>query len=215
MSWWQFICFCHVSFVSLVTVYVLCSVYCMFPQVVPVDSRGQDLLAALHTPPSTSWSHGRGSLISIEEDEDPACLHSSTEDLGRKVTTDYWFVFVWFKFKSARQVDIDVYIIPNKVSFWTFQWRISRVVEPSPSMPKDKAFSIAAGLPMPCYGALVDNPSNVCLHSDERLPFSQNDYSAQHIAQQLTLLQQVHSTHPCLQYSCCCLFKPLEGDISL
>ncbi|XP_035029032.2 kinase non-catalytic C-lobe domain-containing protein 1 [Hippoglossus stenolepis] len=122
-------------------------------EVIPVDSRGQDLLAALHTPPSTSRSHGRGSLISIEEDDDSVCLHSSTEDLGRK-------------------------------------WRISRVVEPSASMPKDKAFSIAAGLPMPCYGALVDSPSNVCPHSEERLPFSQNDYSAQHIAQQLTLLQQ-------------------------
>ncbi|XP_040905822.1 kinase non-catalytic C-lobe domain-containing protein 1 [Toxotes jaculatrix] len=122
-------------------------------EVIPVDSRGEALLAALHSPPSTSWSQGRGSLISIEEDEDSVCLHSSTEDLGRK-------------------------------------WRISRVVEPSASMPKEKAFSIAAALPVPCYSSLVDDLSSVCLHSEERLPFSQNEYSAQHIAQQLTLLQQ-------------------------
>ncbi|XP_047191131.1 kinase non-catalytic C-lobe domain-containing protein 1 isoform X3 [Scophthalmus maximus] len=122
-------------------------------KVIPVDSRGQNLLAALHSPPSTSWNHGRGSLVSIEEEDDSVCLHSSTEDLGRK-------------------------------------WRISRVVEPSASMPKEKTFSIAAALPMPCYGALVDDPANISLHSEEQLPFSQNEYSTQHIAQQLTLLQQ-------------------------
>lgn len=82
------------------------------------------------------------------------------------------------------------------VSFWSLQWRFSRVVEPSASLPKDKAFSIAAALPMPCYGSLVDDLSGVCLHSEEQLPFSQNEHSAQHIAQQLTLLQQV-DTHAC------------------
>ncbi|XP_039995822.1 kinase non-catalytic C-lobe domain-containing protein 1 isoform X2 [Xiphias gladius] len=119
--------------------------------VIPVDSRGEALLASLA--PSTTWSQGRESLTSIEEDDDSACLHSSTEDLGRK-------------------------------------WRISRVVEPSASMSKENAFSIAAALPMPCYDSLVDDLSNVCLHSEERLPFSQNEYSAQQVAQQLTLLQQ-------------------------
>ncbi|GLD56043.1 protein very KIND, partial [Lates japonicus] len=122
-------------------------------EVIPVDSRGEALLAALHSPPTTTWSQGRGSLISLEEEDESVCLHSSTEDLGRK-------------------------------------WRISRVVEPSASLPKEKAFSIAAALPMPCYGSLVDDLSNVCLHGEERRPFSQNEYSAQHIAQQLTLLQQ-------------------------
>ncbi|XP_071337393.1 kinase non-catalytic C-lobe domain-containing protein 1 [Trachinotus anak] len=122
-------------------------------EVIPVDGRGEALLAALRSPPSTTWGHGRGSLISIEDDDDSVSLHSSTEDLGRK-------------------------------------WRISRVVEPSASLPKEKAFSIAAALPMPCYPSLVDDLSNVCLHSEERLPFSKNEFSAQHIAQQLTLLQQ-------------------------
>ncbi|KAG7520730.1 homeobox protein vent1-like [Solea senegalensis] len=38
----------------------------------------------------------------------------------------------------------------------TFQWRISRVVDPSASMSKEKAFSIAAALPVPPYSALVN-----------------------------------------------------------
>ncbi|KAK2823974.1 hypothetical protein Q5P01_021149 [Channa striata] len=122
-------------------------------EVIPVDGRGEALLSALHSPLNTIWSQGRGSLVSMEEDEDSVCLHSCTEDLEKK-------------------------------------WMISSVVEPSASMPKDKAFSVAAALPVPCYGSLVDDLSNACLHSVERLPFSQNEYRAEHIAQQLTLLQQ-------------------------
>ncbi|XP_034755122.1 kinase non-catalytic C-lobe domain-containing protein 1 [Etheostoma cragini] len=117
-------------------------------EVIPVDGRGEALLAALHSPPSTTLIQGRGSLISFEEDEDSTGVHSSTGDLGRK-------------------------------------WRFSRVAE-----PKDKTFSIATALPMPFYGSLVAGLSSVCLHSEEPLPFSQNEYSAQHISQQLTLLQQ-------------------------
>lgn len=64
------------------------------------------------------------------------------------------------------------------------------MVEPSASMSKEKAFSIAVALPMPCHRSLMDELSSTCLHNEERLPFSQNEYSAQHIAQQLTLLQQ-------------------------
>ncbi|XP_044229362.1 kinase non-catalytic C-lobe domain-containing protein 1 isoform X2 [Thunnus albacares] len=122
-------------------------------EVIPVDSRGEALLAALHSPLSITWSKGGGSQISFEEENESVAVHSSTEDLGRK-------------------------------------WRISRIVEPSPSMPKENAFSIAAALPIPCYGSLANDLSNVCLHSEDRLPFSQNEYSAQHVAQQLTLLQQ-------------------------
>ncbi|XP_035848209.1 kinase non-catalytic C-lobe domain-containing protein 1 isoform X2 [Sander lucioperca] len=122
-------------------------------EVIPVDSRGEALLAALHSPPSTTLIQGRGSLINFEEDDDSTSVHSSTEDLGRR-------------------------------------WRFSRVVEPSASLPKDKTFSIATALPVPFYGSLVAGLSNVCLHSEEPLPFSQNEYSAQHISQQLTLLQQ-------------------------
>lgn len=71
-------------------------------------------------------------------------------------------------------------------------------MEPSSSLSKEKAFSIAAALPMPCYGSMSDDLSNICLHGEERLPFSQSENSAQHIAQQLTLLQQemFHGCHP-------------------
>ncbi|XP_047459564.1 kinase non-catalytic C-lobe domain-containing protein 1 [Mugil cephalus] len=121
-------------------------------EVIPVDSQGEALLAGLHSSQSVSnTSQVLGSLISFDVDDDSVCLHSSTEDLGRK-------------------------------------WRISRVVEPSGSVSKEKAFSIAAALPVPCYGSLMDDLPG--LHGEERLPFSQNEYSAQHIAQQLTLLQQ-------------------------
>ncbi|KAM3833836.1 kinase non-catalytic C-lobe domain-containing protein 1 [Diretmus argenteus] len=118
-------------------------------EVVPVDGRGQALLAALHGAPGETWGRGRGrgSPLNTEEGDD-SCVHSSTEDPGRK-------------------------------------WKISRVVEPSASLPKEKAYSIAAALPMPFSNSLMDD-----LRSEERLPFSQKEYSAQHSAQQLTLLQQ-------------------------
>ncbi|KAK5881944.1 hypothetical protein CesoFtcFv8_020580 [Champsocephalus esox] len=117
-------------------------------EVIPVDSRGEVLLAALHTPAYTTWSHRSESLLSLQEEDDSVCVHSSTEDLGRK---------------------------------WTF----SRVVEPSAAMSKDKAFSVATALPMPCSGSLADD-----LSTREWIPFSQNECSAQHVAQQLTVLQQ-------------------------
>ncbi|KAM9809121.1 kinase non-catalytic C-lobe domain-containing protein 1 [Syngnathus typhle] len=65
------------------------------------------------------------------------------------------------------------------------QWRISRAVKSSASIAKED-FSIAAALPVPCYISLVDEPSS----GDEKLFFRQKNYSAQQVAQQLTLLQQ-------------------------
>ncbi|KAK7901449.1 hypothetical protein WMY93_018218 [Mugilogobius chulae] len=121
--------------------------------VIPLDSRGESLLSALHSSTHTTWAQDRGSQLSLVDEDDLVCLHSSTEDLGKR-------------------------------------WRISRVVEPSPSLPKDKSFSIAAALPVPCYGSLFEEQPSSCGHSEERLPFYQNDYSPQHLAQQLTLLQQ-------------------------
>ncbi|CAB1312507.1 unnamed protein product, partial [Coregonus sp. 'balchen'] len=55
---------------------------------------------------------------------------------------------------------------------------------------KDQAYSIAAALPRPCYTSLMDDISSARLRSEERHPFSQSEHSAQHTAQQLTLLQQ-------------------------
>uniref|UniRef100_A0A8L0DR75 Kinase non-catalytic C-lobe domain containing 1 n=1 Tax=Oncorhynchus mykiss TaxID=8022 RepID=A0A8L0DR75_ONCMY len=74
----------------------------------------------------------------------------------------------------------------------SFQWKISRVVEPQATQTKDQAYSLAAALPRPCYTSLMDDISSACLRSEERHPFSQSEHSAQHTAQQLTLLQQVN-----------------------
>lgn len=96
-------------------------------------------------------------------------------------------------------------VLPSQISFSPLQWRFSRAVEPSASLPKDKAFSIAAALPVPCRGSLADDPPAAFLQSEERLPFSRNEKGAQHVTQQLTLLQQVgrrvQSPHLALRWS--------------
>ncbi|XP_077352225.1 kinase non-catalytic C-lobe domain-containing protein 1 [Festucalex cinctus] len=122
--------------------------------VIPVDSRGKILLAALQSPPRTIWSTRRGSQIgSVAES---FYGQSPKEDHVKKE-------------------------------------RISTAVEPSASMAKED-FSIAATLPVPCYVSLAVDPAT----SDENLTFNQKNYSAQHVAQQLTLLQQdiFHGCHP-------------------
>lgn len=79
--------FCHLQFnLRLLTYRLGLCFESVFIQVIPVDSRGEALLVALHSPPSPTSSQGRGSLISFEEEDDSACVHSSTEDLGRKVS---------------------------------------------------------------------------------------------------------------------------------
>ncbi|KAL6101533.1 kndc1 [Pungitius sinensis] len=126
-------------------------------EVIPLDSRGEALLSALHSP--TYRTLIRGNQVSFEEDNYSMCLH--TDDLGRK-------------------------------------WRFARAVEPSASLPKDKAFSLAAALPVPCQVSLGEDPPSAFLPSEERLPFSHNEKGAQHVTQQLTLLQQemFHGCHP-------------------
>lgn len=84
-------------------------------------------------------------------------------------------------------------------------------MEPVPSMSKEKAFSIAAALPAPCYDSLMHNLSSTCLQSEERLPFSQKEFSALHIAQQLTLLQQVCSTSTHLLHTLMFLVPTTRG----
>uniref|UniRef100_A0A4W5M7R7 Kinase non-catalytic C-lobe domain containing 1 n=1 Tax=Hucho hucho TaxID=62062 RepID=A0A4W5M7R7_9TELE len=130
-------------------------------EVSPVDSRGERLLTALQRSPRKRWSQGCGSPISMQEDDDALSVHT----VCRKSAIEY----------SGRK---------------RFQWRISRVVEPQSTQPKDKAYSIAAALPRPYYTSLMDGISSACLRSEERHPFSQSEHSAQHTAQQLTLLQQ-------------------------
>lgn len=71
--------------VNAVFCFCLHSVVGSFLQVIPLDSRGEALLAALHTSVCSPRSQQRESLIDFEEDDSPASLHSSTEDLGKKV----------------------------------------------------------------------------------------------------------------------------------
>ncbi|KAJ8248228.1 hypothetical protein GJAV_G00239790 [Gymnothorax javanicus] len=72
----------------------------------------------------------------------------------------------------------------------SFQWRISRGVEPHSSQPKETTFSIAAALPRPCFISLLDEQGSSSLRSEDRYPFYQREHRAQHVANQLTLLQQ-------------------------
>ncbi|KAI1894573.1 hypothetical protein AGOR_G00117170 [Albula goreensis] len=134
-------------------------------QVIPVESRGEALLTLLHNPPRKRRSqtgYGRhGSPIRNLEEDDVQSVHS----LCRKSSIE----------DSGRK---------------SFQWRISRVVEPQSAQPKEKAYSIAAALPRPCYSTLLDELSSSCLRSEDRYPFYQSEHNAQHIANQLTLIQQ-------------------------
>lgn len=78
----------------------------MLPQVIPVDSQGEALLIGLHSPLSMSAaSHLTGSLISFDEVDDSGCLHSSTEDLGKKVNiyilvVEPNFILIYFPIRS-------------------------------------------------------------------------------------------------------------------
>ncbi|XP_030235189.1 kinase non-catalytic C-lobe domain-containing protein 1 isoform X2 [Gadus morhua] len=120
-------------------------------EVVPVDSRGETLLATLHSPPRKRRSQGSDSPISPDQDNDSFSMHSSFEDAEKRHCT----------------------------------WRISRVVE-----PQEKAFCIAAVLPMPSYGSLLSSDPSSGFPRSQELPFSLSPCSAQSTAQQLTLLQQ-------------------------
>uniref|UniRef100_A0A8C7RDI4 Kinase non-catalytic C-lobe domain containing 1 n=1 Tax=Oncorhynchus mykiss TaxID=8022 RepID=A0A8C7RDI4_ONCMY len=130
-------------------------------EVSPVDSRGERLLATLQSSPRRRWSQSCGSPISMQEEDDALSSHT----ICRKSHVE----------DSGKK---------------SFQWKISRVVEPQATQTKDQAYSLAAALPRPCYTSLMDDISSACLRSEERHPFSQSEHSAQHTAQQLTLLQQ-------------------------
>lgn len=92
-----------------------------------------------------------------------------------------------------------------------FQWRVSRVVEPQVSQPKEKMYSIASALPRPCYSSLLSQLTSVSVRNEERVAFSQTEHSALNTAQQLTLLQQVSReqgalfcfSHMALVFLCC------------
>lgn len=93
----------------------------------------------------------------------------------------------------------------------SFQWRVSRVVEPQLTQPKEKVYSIASALPRPYYSSPLSQLTNVSMRNEERVAFSQTEHSPLNTAQQLTLLQQVPReqevlfffTHLALDFLCC------------
>ncbi|XP_051773581.1 kinase non-catalytic C-lobe domain-containing protein 1 isoform X2 [Ctenopharyngodon idella] len=134
-------------------------------EVSPVDSRGESLLVMLQATPRKRRVYGLScagdASISSPEDEEM----QSVPSLCRKSSIE----------DAARK---------------SFQWRVSRVVEPQTAVSKEKSFSIAAALPRPCYASLMSQLSNTSLRSEERLGFSETEHTPLHIAQQLTLLEQ-------------------------
>uniref|UniRef100_A0A8B9J6Y9 Uncharacterized protein n=1 Tax=Astyanax mexicanus TaxID=7994 RepID=A0A8B9J6Y9_ASTMX len=133
-------------------------------EVAPVDSRWENLLTVLQSTPNKKRSCGvpcvGGSTMSIWEDGD---ISSSVSSLSGRSED------------SAKK---------------SFQWRISRVVEPQANQPKEKVYSIAAALPRPCYSSLVNQLTSSCLRTEERVAFIETEHTPLHTAQQLTLLQQ-------------------------
>uniref|UniRef100_A0A8C7XLQ3 Uncharacterized protein n=1 Tax=Oryzias sinensis TaxID=183150 RepID=A0A8C7XLQ3_9TELE len=137
-----------------------------------VDFRQRSLVEAvenfLNTEVVPAYSQGEALLHALHT------CHASSTDTQRKGS-------------STGLDEDDSVCLHSSLEDLCRKWRIPRLVESSASTPKQKAFSISAALPMPCHGSVM---SSLCLQSEEQVPFSQNEYSAQHIAQQLTLLQQ-------------------------
>ncbi|KAL2083141.1 hypothetical protein ACEWY4_020914 [Coilia grayii] len=163
-------------------------------EVAPLDSRAESLLAVLQGEPGRRWNQGESAPC-----RSPECALEVGEALHAL---------------SSRRSSVDD---GGKKGF---QWRLSRVVEPQ---PKEPVYSIAAALPRPCYSSLLKQmgpsppgplgplapwppgplgplaPSPPCpLRPEDRLPFSEQQHSALHTAQQLTLLEQemFHCCHP-------------------
>ncbi|XP_066549409.1 kinase non-catalytic C-lobe domain-containing protein 1 isoform X2 [Amia ocellicauda] len=134
-------------------------------KVVPSDSRGESLLALIQSVPQRRTSCAApcscDSAMTTNDREDTRSLTS----LSRKTPAD----------DPARK---------------GFHWRISKAAEPPMVLQKDKAYSIAAALPKPCYSSLVEELAVSCLKMEDKNPFFQSEYSVQQTAQQLTLLQQ-------------------------
>ncbi|KAF7710291.1 kinase non-catalytic C-lobe domain-containing protein 1 isoform X2 [Silurus meridionalis] len=131
-------------------------------EVAPVDSRGESLLTMLQNSPKKR----RGFGVSIQGESPTSGLEDldvqSFQSFGRKYSVD----------DAAKK---------------SFQWRVSRVVEPQ---PKEKVYSIASALPRPCYSSLLSQLTNVSLRHEERVAFSHTEHTPLNTAQQLTLLQQ-------------------------
>ncbi|XP_062852260.1 kinase non-catalytic C-lobe domain-containing protein 1 isoform X2 [Trichomycterus rosablanca] len=142
-------------------------------EVAPVESRGERLLTMLQSSPKKR----RGCKVSCLS-EGPI---NSWEDVD-----------VQSVHSICRQSSVE------GTAKKSFHWPVSRVVEPQANQSKEKAFSIAAALPRPCYNSLLSQVTGVCVRNEDRVAFNQTDYNPLNTAQQLTLLQQeiFQSCHP-------------------
>uniref|UniRef100_A0A8C4SEZ0 N-terminal Ras-GEF domain-containing protein n=1 Tax=Erpetoichthys calabaricus TaxID=27687 RepID=A0A8C4SEZ0_ERPCA len=133
-------------------------------KVIPVDSRGEQILAFLQSKPEKK----RNSIINVGchtsmsiDDNDSKSLHALSKKLSRE--------------DSLRK---------------SFHWKPSRSGEAHNLLPNEKQYTIAA-LPRPFYASMVDAFSGSSLKSEEKNPLVQTEYGTLQIHQQLTLLQQV------------------------
>ncbi|XP_066535022.1 kinase non-catalytic C-lobe domain-containing protein 1 isoform X2 [Hoplias malabaricus] len=132
-------------------------------EVAPVDSRGENLILLLQSSSKNKQSSGTPCLSGSPMSSWEDGDVQSVSSLGGKTE------------EGVKK---------------SFQWRISRVVEPQANQPKEKVYSIAAALPRPCYSSLVSQMTSSCLRSEDRVAFSETENTPLQTAQQLTLLQQ-------------------------
>uniref|UniRef100_A0A4W3KC25 Protein very KIND n=1 Tax=Callorhinchus milii TaxID=7868 RepID=A0A4W3KC25_CALMI len=78
----------------------------------------------------------------------------------------------------------------ENISRKSFKWKISKGSESTSPQHKERYYTIAAALPRPCYSSFAAELSGSCQKLDEKGLSMLTEYSPQHTAQQLTLLQQ-------------------------
>ncbi|XP_060697767.1 kinase non-catalytic C-lobe domain-containing protein 1 [Hemiscyllium ocellatum] len=78
-------------------------------------------------------------------------------------------------------------VLDEDISRKSFKWKISKRTN---LQPKEKSYTIATALPKPCYTGFARELSGTYQKVDEKGLFMLADYSPQHLAQQVTLLQQ-------------------------
>ncbi|XP_067858527.1 kinase non-catalytic C-lobe domain-containing protein 1 [Heptranchias perlo] len=134
-------------------------------KVIPYDSRGQYLINLLQNFSEGKMAHKLPhfnlSLEDMKNEEDSQSIHSMTKK-----------------------------VLDEDISRKSFKWKISKGTEPSSPHQNERYYNIAAALPRPCYNSFSTELSGAYQKIDEKGLFILADYSPQHIAQQLTLLQQ-------------------------
>ncbi|XP_038677843.1 kinase non-catalytic C-lobe domain-containing protein 1 isoform X1 [Scyliorhinus canicula] len=128
-----------------------------------LDSRGQYLINLLHnfSEKKKTCTDVSFSLEDMKNEEDNQSVHS----LSKKV-------------------------LDGDISRKSFKWKISKRTEPSSPHQKEKYYNTATALPKSCSNSFATELSGAYQKVDEKGLFMLADYSPQHIAQQLTLLQQ-------------------------